>query len=193
MSKILKELREHAPFTFLATVIAVILVIVIRMIISIDIDLESFQAFHIMHIFISAITSAAIFHKYKKNIFLSILIGVTASIIIGTISDVLIPFLGGNLLFFQTLLYIPIFKEPVMIILPALAGSLIGLIFTKTKISHFGHVFLSVFASLFYLLSFSQEITMLQMIFATLITFIAVLIPCCAGDIIYPLLFVKKK
>ncbi len=193
MSRILEELREHIPFTFLATLAAVILVIIVRLITVKGINLESFQTFHILHVFISAITSSAIFYKYKKNKFFSILIGVTAAVLIGTISDVLIPFLGGNILFLQTSLYLPIIKKPFLIIIPALIGSLAGMVFTKTKISHFIHIFVSVFASLFYLISFSQEISLLQMISATLITFIAVLVPCCAGDIIYPLLFLKNK
>ncbi len=124
MNRILEELREHIPFTFLATLAAVILVIFIRLIAVKGINLESFQTFHILHVFISAITSSAIFYKYKKNKFFSILIGVTAAVLTGTISDVLIPFLGGSLLFLQTSLYLPILKEPIVIIVPALIGSM---------------------------------------------------------------------
>lgn len=192
-NRIIEELREHIPFTFLATLVAIILVFLLKFTFTNNIAVESFEIFHPAHIFVSAITSTAIFYKYKKKLFASIIIGLSASILLGTLSDVIIPFLGGSLLFLQTSLFLPVIENPLLIFGSALIGCLIGIIFNKTKLSHFIHVFLSTFASLFYLISFSVEINLFSIITSTLITFVAVLIPCCMSDIIYPLMFFKNK
>ena len=192
-SKIIKELKEHIPFTFVASVIAIFLVIIIQFVFSRKIPEESFEIFHPIHIIASAIVTSGIFYKYSKKISISILIGIFGAIIIGTISDVVFPFFGGILLGFNTKLYIPIFEEPLKIILFFLIGALIGAFSRITKIPHFIHVFASVFASLFYLISFSQTLNIIHLLISILVVFFAVLIPCCISDIIFPLLFLRNK
>ncbi|MDH4292186.1 MAG: hypothetical protein OEV56_06220, partial [Dehalococcoidia bacterium] len=56
-----------------------------------------------------------------------------------------------------------------------------------------GHVLLSTWASLFYFTAFgiADWIHLLPYVF--LLLFLSVWIPCCTSDIIYPLLFVRKK
>ncbi|GAF68508.1 unnamed protein product, partial [marine sediment metagenome] len=63
----------------------------------------------------------------------------------------------------------------------------------KTKLPHAGHVLLSVFASLFHIImAMAGVITIQLMILSAIFIFIAVIMPCCLSDIIFPLLFVKK-
>ena len=61
-----------------------------------------------------------------------------------------------------------------------------------TKFPHAGHVLLSTWASLFNFTAFgiADWIPLLHFIF--LFLFLAVWIPCCTSDIVYPLLFVRK-
>ena len=75
----------------------------------------------------------------------------------------------------------------------ALLGILIAYFLPRTKFPHAGHVLISTWASSSYLLmNMQSEITVAAAIgiFATL--FIAVWVPCCISDIVFPLLFVKS-
>jgi hypothetical protein len=75
----------------------------------------------------------------------------------------------------------------------ALLGVFIAYFLPRTKFPHAGHVLISTWASSSYLLmNMRSEITVAIAIgiFATL--FIAVWVPCCISDIVFPLLFVKS-
>ena len=191
--EIFHELREHSPFTFLATLIAILLVAMIKFSLLKEIPGTLFHIMHPAHVFVSAIVSAALFYKYKKNIIQSLLVGVGASIIIGSISDVLIPWLGGGLFKFQTEFHLPLIEETFLIVSTALIGSTLGIILKISKEPHFLHVLLSVFASLFYLTSFSHSLSYIEFLIMVIIVFIAVLIPCCMSDIFFPIILAKSK
>ena len=120
------------------------------------------------------------------------MIGWTGSIGIATISDAIIPYLGGNLLNAQMEFHVP-FIEEWWINFLALGGIAIGYWKQTTKIPHFGHVLLSTWASLFYIVAFGEAewIPLLPLIF--LFLFLAVWLPCCLSDVVYPLLFLRKK
>jgi len=72
----------------------------------------------------------------------------------------------------------------------ATIGTLTGL---GTKYQHAVHVLISTLASLFYLMAFGvvDWLPMFPLVFVVL--FIAVWVPCCASDIMFPLLFVRKE
>lgn len=75
----------------------------------------------------------------------------------------------------------------------ALMGILIAYFLPRTKFPHAGHILISTWASSSYLLMDIQSnvtIASIAGIFATL--FIAVWLPCCISDIVFPLLFVKS-
>ena len=152
-----------------------------------------FHTLHPVHVLLSALVTTAMYIRYKKGkIWMVILIGWTGSIGIATISDAMIPYLGGNLLHAQMEFHVP-FIEHWWINLLALAGIGIGYWRQTTRIPHFGHVLLSTWASLFYIMAFgitADWIPLLPFIF--LILFLAVWIPCCLSDIVYPLLFLGK-
>ena len=193
---ILSELKKHIPFTLIATLIAIISVVIIYQIASPKITSQITSLFYIvhpLHLFVSAIVSAAIFYKYKNNFVQALLIGITGSIIIGSLSDIIFPYLGGILFQLKTSFHLSLIEKPVLILSTAIVGSIFGILTKVTKIPHFLHVFLSVFASLFYLFAFSTSFALIHFIAAFLIVFIAVLIPCCISDIIFPLLFIKRK
>ena len=186
------ELKKHIPFTLIATLIAVILVVIIYQK-NILIPESFFYVIHPLHLFISAIVSAAIFYKYKNNLAQAFLIGITGAIIIGSLSDIIFPYLGGILFQLKTSFHLSLIEKPILILSTASIGSIAGILTKFTKIPHFFHVFLSVFASLFYLLAFSTSLNLIHFIATFFIVFIAVLVPCCISDIIFPLLFIKKK
>jgi len=187
-----KELKEHIPFTGLATIIAVILIALTLNTIK-PISETLFEVFHPLHVVVSAFVTTAIYYKYKNKIIPAILIGIVGAILIGTLSDVILPHLEANLLQLHTHFHLPIIEEPLIILSSAIIGSIFGIAIHKTKLPHFLHVFLSVFASLFYIIAYSTNLTMLYLILTSIIVFIAVIIPCCLSDIVFPLIFIKKK
>jgi hypothetical protein len=192
--RIAKELKEHIPFTALgaATGIIIMVILVLGNIPS-HISQTAFYISHPLHVLLSALVTTAMYVRYRKARFwVAILIGWTGSIGIATISDAMIPYLGGKLLHAQMEFHVP-FIEEWWINLLALAGIAIGYWRQTTKIPHFGHVLLSTWASLFYFIAFgiADWIHLLPYIF--LFLFLSVWIPCCTSDIIYPLLFVRKE
>ena len=189
---ILSELKNHIPFTFLATLIAIILVGIIYKE-SVLISESFFNIIHPLHLFVSAIVSAAIFYKYKNNFSQALLIGIAGAIIIGSLSDIILPYLGGVLFQLKTSFHLFLIEKPILTLLVVTTGSMIGITTKVTKFPHFFHVLLSLFASLFYLLAFSTSLNFIHLISIFFIVFIAVLVPCCISDIIFPLLFVRRK
>lgn len=186
---ILHELKHHAPFTLTATLLAVVLVLIFK-----NIQFGPFfEVLHPAHVLVSAIATSAMFYKYKKQFWKGIVIGVVGAILIGTISDVVFPYFGGLLLGLDIQLHIPFIEETVLILGVALLGSFIGIKAKITKEPHATHVFLSVLASLFYLLKYTGEFEIIKFVVIVIIVFIAVLIPCCISDIIFPLWFVRGK
>lgn len=195
LKTILHELREHIPFTASASLSAVIIIALIFNFNSAFIGKisESFETIHGLHILVSAIVATAIFYKYKKNIPASIVVGILSSVIIGSLSDVILPYLGGELMGMNLGFHLPVFENPIIILGTALFGCILGLATKLTKLPHFLHIFLSTFASLFYLTLYAPVLTILSFIGIFFIVFIAVIIPCCASDIIFPLIFLGEK
>jgi len=188
------ELKEHVPFTALGAASGIIImVIVVLGNVPPHVSQTAFYISHPLHVLLSALVTTAMYMRYKKGkVWAVILIGWTGSIGIATISDAMIPYLGGSLLHAQMEFHVP-FIEEWWINFLALGGIAIGYWKQTTKIPHFGHVLLSTWASLFYLMAFgtAEWIPLLPFIF--LFLFLAVWLPCCTSDIIYPLLFVRKE
>ena len=61
------ELKHHAPFTALATILAVLISILIIYDLKQNISEEIFHILHPLHVIVSAIVTSAIFYKYKNK------------------------------------------------------------------------------------------------------------------------------
>ena len=194
LRRIISELKRHAPFTALGALTgsAVMAIIVFGDVPS-EISHTIFYILHPLHVILSALVTTAMYAKYRKaKLWAVILIGWTGSIGIATISDAVIPYLGGSLLHAQMEFHVP-FIEKWWINLLALGGIAIGLRKQTTRVPHAGHVLLSTWASLFYFTSFGIANWIPLLPFVFLFLFLAVWIPCCSSDIVYPLLFVRKS
>ena len=197
MNKIIKELKEHIPLTIIGSILGVILMFFIYNIPK-NISYNIFYTLHPLHVLLSAIVTSSIYIIYSKDDFKLwklILIGYIGSIGIATLSDSIIPYLGEILLNLPNKGIHLGFIEEYWIVNPlALLGIAIAYFKPKTKLPHLGHVLLSVFASLFHIImAMAGVITIQLMILSMIFIFIAVILPCCLSDIIFPLLFVKKK
>ena len=205
LRRIVNELKEHVVFTVLGAVSGIIIMVIIVWTDgSSQVSQVTFYALHPLHVVFSALATTAMYRKYSnRKIWVAILIGYSGSIGIATISDAIIPYLGGALLGAEIEFHIP-FIDPEkipflgietwkLVNLAALTGILIGYLRPTTKFPHLGHVFLSTWASLFYLTAFgiAHWVPLLPVVF--LFLFLAVWFPCCISDIVFPLLFVRKK
>jgi len=205
LRRIASELRHHVPFTVLGAVSGIIIMVIIVLAnIPFQLSEAAFHTLHPLHVVLSALATTAMYRKYgSRKIWAAILIGYAGSIGIATLSDAIIPYLGGSLLGVEIEFHIPFIETEKMPFLgietwklvnsAALAGIIIGYLRPTTKFPHLGHVFLSTWASLFYFTAFgiAPWIPLLPFIF--LFLFLAVWLPCCISDIVFPLLFIRKK
>lgn len=202
--RIIHELAEHAPFTAAGALTGIIImVIIIFGNVPSQISNAAFYTLHPIHVVLSALVTTAMYRKYgSRKIWAALLIGYAGSIGIATISDAIIPYLGGALLNIGMEFHLPFIETEKMPFLgiekwilinsAAVIGIAIGYLKPATKIPHLGHVLLSTWASLFYLTAFGTAswLPLLPLVFIFL--FLAVWLPCCLSDIAFPLLFVRK-
>ena len=197
ISVITKELREHAPFTALGAVVGVVILVAIVLAdVSGDFSETLFEIFHPAHVVFSAIATTAIYRLYTKSRWwAAILIGYTGSIGIATLSDSLIPYLGETLLDLPNAEAHVGFIEEWWIVNPmAFLGIAIGFLRPMSKFPHAGHVLLSTAASLFHItMALDNEMGWILVLPIFVFLVLAVLLPCCMSDVIYPLLFTGKN
>lgn len=190
---IAKELKRHGPFTaFGAATGITIMAIIVFGDVPPKISYTLFYILHPIHVILSALVTTAIYKLYTRgNLWIAISIGYTGSIGVATLSDAIIPYIGAHLLGISIPFIIP-FIAKWWISLLAFIGIIIGYLEPTTKFPHAGHVLLSTWASLFHVTQYQITIAdwMFPVIF--LFLFLAVWIPCCTSDIVYPLLFIRK-
>jgi hypothetical protein len=206
LKQILKELRVHAPFTFLGAVTGIVIIVIFHGVPE-KAAYNIFYVLHPVHVFLSALVTASIFklHKCRHvsgkclkgecNFWILLIIGYVGSIGIATISDSLIPYSGEFLLNMPKRGIHIGFIEKWWLVNPlALAGIGIAYFKPSSKFPHLGHVLLSTWASLFHMLmAAGQFFNPFSYLVVLLFLFLAVWIPCCVSDIVFPLLFVKPK
>lgn len=205
LKRIASELKEHAPFTALGAVsgIAIIALIVFANVPS-QISRLIFYSLHPAHVVLSALVTTAMYRKYgNRKIWTAILIGYFGSIGVTTLSDALMPYLGGSLLGVEIEFHIPFIETEkipfigiekwIVVNSAAFTGIIIAFFKPITKFPHSGHVLLSTWASLFYFAAFgvASWLPLLPLLF--LFLFLAVWLPCCLSDIVFPLLFTRKR
>ena len=76
----------------------------------------------------------------------------------------------------------------------AILGGLLACFRPWTKFPHAGHVLLSIWASLSHILmAMGAEVSFAQWLGVMVFLFLAVWLPCCVSDIVFPLLFIKSS
>ena len=201
LKQILEELREHAPFTDGGAATGILIMLIFRDVPH-KVSYNMFYIFHPMHVILSALVTASMYEMHKCrvdrrqcNLWILLAIGYIGSIGIATLSDSLIPYAGEALLRMPHREMHIGFIEKWYIITPlAFAGIAIAYFKPSTKFPHYGHVLLSTWASLFHVIMAKGDgMNWLSYIVIFLFLFIAVWLPCCISDIVFPLLFVKPE
>ena len=196
--QILNELKKHAPFTTFGALTGIVLILVIFFTNTFQqvssISKTIFYILHPTHVILSAIATTAMYklHKSKVNILTVVAIGYIGSIGIATLSDSIIPYLGELLLNMPNKgMHIGFIEKPWLTNPAAFLGIAIGILKPATKFPHSGHVLISTWASLFHIImAIGGTINLIMIFVIFLFLFVAVWIPCCTSDIIFPLLFV---
>jgi len=193
---IASELKHHIPFTIVGAIsgIVIMLIIVWGNFLPgvLPISHNVFYILHPLHVVLSALVTTTLYVKYKNpSIWMAILIGYIGSIGIATISDSIIPYLGEILLNLPNKgIHLGFIEEPWLTNPAAFLGIAIGYWKGTTKIPHYGHVLISTWASLFHIImALGESVNWIQTTIIFLFLFIAVWLPCCVSDIIFPLLF----
>jgi hypothetical protein len=202
MSKvILRELKNHAPFTFFGASTGIVIMILSQGLSS-KISYTVFYTLHPIHVLLSALVTASMyelhtqgFAKHKWGLCILLAIGYVGSIGIATISDSLIPYVAEILLRMPNRDIHIGFIEKWWLVNPlAVAGIVVAYFRPKTRLPHAAHVLLSTWASLFHILMAKGEVGSLFSYAAIfLFLFLAVWLPCCVSDIVFPLLFVRER
>ncbi|HOU51337.1 MAG: hypothetical protein KBG22_07765 [Smithella sp.] len=191
------ELKIHAPFTAFGTVTGIVIMAAfIQFKVPKDVSSGLFWTLHPLHVLVSALVTTAMYRLHSHGGFWrTFVIGYVGSVGIATLSDSLIPFVG------EWLLNMPHrgvhlgFIEKWWLVNPlAMGGIAMGCLYPKTKFSHAAHVFLSTWASLFHILmALGTSIDVVTAILVAFFLFLAVWVPCCTSDIVFPLLWITHQ
>ena len=201
-NQILFELKNHSPFTALGAVSGII-ILIISLNVPKNIAYNIFYILHPLHVFLSALVTAAILNlhscknfnagclKGRCNFWKLLMVGYIGSVGIATVSDCVIPFLCEIMLNMPHSHIHLGFIEKWWLVNPlAIAGILLAYFHPSTKFPHAGHVLLSTWASTFHIImAIGVSLSIFTFLIILLFLFIAVWIPCCVSDIIFPMLF----
>ena len=203
--QISKELKTHAPFTIFGAITGIIVMFFFQNRPS-KLSYNIFYVLHPIHVVLSALVTASMYELHececisgkclrgKCNFWSLLIISYLGSVGIATMSDSLIPYFGEILLNMPNRSVHIGFIEKWWLVNPlALLGVAISYFRPRTKFPHAGHVLLSTWASLFHIImAMGRSLHWFLYIAIFLFLFLAVWMPCCISDIVFPLLFVRE-
>lgn len=197
LQNIFHELKAHAPFTLLGTLSSIgIMAIIVYAQVPDGASRTLFWTLHPLHVLLSAVATTAMYRRHSAGtLWATFLVGYAGSIGIATLSDCIIPYVGEYLLGLPNRgIHLGFIEEWELVNPLAVLGIAVGWAWPKTKIPHAGHVLLSMWASLFHMtMALGGELSVLTMLLSAVFLFLAVWVPCCTSDIVFPLLFAKEK
>jgi hypothetical protein len=201
-----RELRAHAPFTVFGAVTGIALMLLFR-----DLGRERaqmmFAVFHPLHVALSAMVTAALFRlrSQARGLLVVLVVGYVGSVGVATLSDCVIPFLGESVLGVAlpieagggapaSRLHLGFIEEWPLVTAAAVVGGLIALVLPQTRAPHALHVLVSTWASSSHvLMNMQTEWTPLVAVGLLVVLFVAVWLPCCISDIVFPILLVAPR
>ncbi|MFH1768198.1 MAG: hypothetical protein ABH858_03450 [Candidatus Omnitrophota bacterium] len=201
-TRITHELKEHLPFTLVGAFSGIVFMFLFRNLPR-ETSYKLFYVFHPLHVLLSALVTASLFQLHtcpkgggkRCNLPFLFLIGFVGSVGVATLSDSVMPYLGEALLDMpHRHHHIGFLEEWWLISGMAVVGIVIAYFNPATKFPHAGHVLVSTWASLFHILmAKGGALSWIVYLYIFIFLFLAVWIPCCVSDIVFPLLFVKDN
>lgn len=190
------ELRIHAPFTAFGTVTGIVVMAgIIHTHLPREISSGLFWTFHPLHVLLSAFATTAMYRLHgNRGLGLTLGIGYVGSIGVATLSDSLLPYVGELLLHLPHRgIHIGAIEKWWLVNPLAGAGIALAFIRPRTKFPHAAHVLLSTWASLFHMtMALERDADAATMVLIAVFLFLAVWLPCCTSDIVFPLVFSKE-
>jgi hypothetical protein len=153
-----------------------------------------FHLFHPAHMLFSAVATTAMFCRYDRSAIKAVIVGMVGAIGVCGASDILMPHVSLMVLGIKTPWHICVIEHPTMVLPYAVIGVIVGMVASggvirSTLISHSLHVLASSMASIFYMvgpLGLVAWIDRVGQVFVFVV--LAVMVPCCLSDIVFPLL-----
>jgi hypothetical protein len=210
------ELKSHLPFTLLGASTGIVFMLLFRGL-GKEHAQTLFSVFHPLHVMFSAMVTAALFeiHRKAKSFLLILIIGVVGSIGVATMSDCVLPYFGESILGaaipthaalhdhedgqkceenhdeHHAQLHLGFIEEWYLVFPAALIGVLLAYFKPATHLPHASHVLLSTWASSAHILMNTEaDMTATLLAGVFIVLFLAVWLPCCVSDIVFPLLFI---
>ncbi|MBT4594842.1 hypothetical protein HOD08_03110 [bacterium] len=202
------DIAHHLPCAIFAVGLSIILTGILTAICP---DLSAFaknsrQLFHTLHYVHLLFASTGTVLVYRKisnaGIFSSILVGTITPAIFCTLSDAVLPCIGGQLLGLNVEMHW-CFLHHFTSVLPFLAlGVFNGILvssrcvdktFSSTLTYHSAHIFVSAMASMLYLVAYGLSSWGHYMGSILCILVVAVVVPCTLSDLVIPTLCAKLK
>jgi hypothetical protein len=200
-----RELWHHIPYTAIGAVIGIVaMIVLVKLNVNQTVSEGLFYTFHPLHLLLSAIVTTSLYMKYKRGPFwLALVICYAGPVVIGTLSDAIIPYAEGNTFNIAMNFEIPFVAADKMPFLgipewipvnaAVIIGIAIGMFKPKTHLPHMSHILISTWATLLYFTSFGAADWLPMWWLLLIFLFIAVWIPCCFSDIVFPLLWSGGK
>ncbi len=158
-----------------------------------------FHLFHPAHMLFSGAATAAMFYRYERRVAKALIVGFSGAVLVCGISDIAMPSAALLLLGKQVHPHICVWEHPMLVLPFAGMGVALGVlaasggVVRSTIFSHSLHVSVSTMASIFFMIgAFGrlEWINDLGVVFLCIC--LAVMIPCCLSDIVYPLIFTRS-
>lgn len=159
-----------------------------------------FHSFHFMHIVFAATGTLITFFRYSRNMIKALLVGIISPTVFCTLSDSILPYLGGKMLGVDMHFHLCFITELSNVIPFLIVGIVNGFIMSRHHgdrqwlyaiTSHAIHILVSSLASIFYLVSHGcvDWYQFIGLVFIYLIG--AVVVPCTLSDVVVPMLFAR--
>ncbi len=159
-----------------------------------------FHSFHFMHIVFAATGTLITYFRFSKNIIRGFIVGAVSSMFFCTLSDSILPYLGGTLMGVHMHLHICFLTELHNVLPFLFVGLINGFIMSRhastqqgtySIFSHFIHILVSSFATMFYLVAHGCTDWYVNIGIVFLFLVVAVLIPCTLSDVVVPMTFAR--
>lgn len=159
-----------------------------------------FHSFHFMHIVFAATGTMITYLRFSSHVLKGLLISMLSAGVFCTLSDVILPYLGGSLLGVKMSFHMCFLSELHNILPFLFVGLLNGFVMSKhhsskqwlySIFSHFVHILISSFASMFYLIGHGCTDWYVNIGIVFLFLVIAVVVPCTLSDVVVPMAFAK--
>jgi len=161
-----------------------------------------FHSFHFMHILFSVTGTLVTYYRFSKGLLRGFFVGIFSAMVFCTLSDAVMPYIAGRLLGVDMCFHLCFFHElhnivPFLVI-GLVNGMVIGYFHKSNEVfysvfSHFLHILVSSFASMFYLIANGFENWYTQIGMVSLFLLVAVVVPCIMSDIVTPMTFAKVE